>query len=192
MSKRKSLFKITLERTLGFVIFLGMLYVANLLSGQIQSQLFQQTVQFLNSNIMLIIAFSVIFFFGEIFFNLIFPFSLPAPIINAVGAMYLLNFIFNSFTLIETVLEMSIFGIFRSLSFLIYPIVFVAVLVGGYIAIFVRLFKCEEKPKKKPGKKPKKKQEQPTWEEIGQEFRQVLYDVLGNLRDAVKPKKKRK
>lgn len=182
MAKRKNIFKIILERLLGFVMFFVMLLVINILTIYIPNPLFLQIVQFINSNIILIIGFSIIFFLGEVLHNLIFPFNLPAPIVNVIGAMYLLNFIYSGFTLVD----LSIFELFRSLSFLIYPVVFLSVLVGGYIAIFVRLCSI---PKSKP--KTKKQKKSPTWDDVEQEIRGFFYDIFSEMRNAVKPKKKK-
>ena len=71
-----------------------------------------------------------------------------------------------------------LFSLLWPLTFLVYPIVFLAVLIGGYISIFVKM----KKPKKKEPKKKKSKKEK-SWEEIGDEFKKAFSDFFRKLAD---------
>lgn len=188
MPKHKSVFWIVLSKLFGFLIFFILLYAANFLLDMTLNPTYHQIVQFMNANIVLVVTFSLILMLGEIVDNFAFPFNLPAPFVNAIGSVYVVAFVFNIFELIEQVTLIEIYGFIYSLKFIISPLVFILVLIGGYISIFTRLAKEEEKMAKK---KPKKKEKSPSWEDVGDEFRHMIYDVLGNIRDAVKPKKKK-
>ncbi len=177
-----------MSRGIGFLLFLIMLFIANMLLASIENPSYHQIVQFLNTNIGLIILFSLIFFVAELFDFFIFPFNLPAPLINAVGILFLLKFVYNSFGLVEALTQTQVFQIFRQLSSPIYLIVFLAVLIGGYISIFIRLARKEEPRKRKLRlKKPKTK---PTWQDVGDEFRGMIYDAFREVRESIKSKKK--
>jgi hypothetical protein len=177
--KRKSVFGILLSRLIGLTIFLIVLAVLNYMTGFVDVHIFQQVVYFLNDNILLILLVTLALLIGELFSNQIFPFNLPAPIFNATGGVFLVMFIFRILELIESLAEKNIFQIFRGLSPLAYAIVFVIVLIGGYIVIFVRLFKKEKEKEVTRAK---------NCEEVGDEFMQALCDLLSLLRESIKKK----
>lgn len=87
---------------------------------------------------MFLIAMSAILAIGEIFGALPFPLNLPAPLFNAIGSVFLITFLLRIFELLEKTLDKELL-FFDRVQFLIYTIVFVAVLVVGYALIFKRL-----------------------------------------------------
>lgn len=143
-SSYKSIPWIVLMRLFGLIFFLILLYIANHLAFFTENPLNYQIIQFLNNNIWLIIVMSIIFLFGEVFNALIFPFNLPAPLFNASASVILVTFLFRIFALIDILLDEQIFVIFNRIEFLVYPLVFVIVLIGGYIAILVKLSRTDE------------------------------------------------
>ncbi len=189
--KHKSIIWILLSRLIGIIVFLIMVFVVNILAMSISNTLFNQTVNFLNSNIVLIIIISIIFLIGELFDALIFPFNLPAPLFNAVGSVFLVSFIFRVFMLVDLIIEENVFHVISGFSFFVYPLVFLVVLVSGYIAIFSRLAEAE-KPKEKKTKGKLKHTKSKTWQEVGDEFRQTIYDFLALVRNSINKKKRKK
>ncbi|MCK4476848.1 MAG: hypothetical protein KAU16_08990, partial [Methanophagales archaeon] len=117
---------------------------ANALTIFIMNPLFHQVVQFLNKNIVLLIVMFVIFLIGEVFNALIFPLNLPAPLFDAIGSVFLVAFIFRIFAFLDAFTKENIFQIFTRLSFLIYLLVFIIVLLGGYSWLFARLFETDK------------------------------------------------
>ena len=138
MPRRRSIIGIILSKLLGLVVFLVILLVVNMLAFFIGNPAFIRAVQLVNMNIWLLISISIILFVGELFGVLLFPFNLPAPLFNALGAVFLLRFIYRVFEFIESITMEGIFSLFKWFSFLIYPLVFIIVLVGGYVGIFAR------------------------------------------------------
>jgi len=174
-------------RLFGLVFFLIFLYIANNLAFFTENPLNYQIIQFLNNNIGLIIVMSIIFLFGEVFNALIFPFNLPAPLFNASASVLLVTFLFRIFALIDILLDEQIFIFFNRLAFLVYPLVFVIVLIGGYIAILVKLSRTDES---ESGPEHKEKTgEKLTWEDVGDEFRQTICDLLTLMRQSINKKK---
>ena len=123
---------------ISFVVFLIILGFLNLSRDFFNNNIIFEVVKLLNNNIWLIFVLSVIFTIGEVFSSFKFPSNLPAPIFNAIGSIFLLNFLFKIFVKVG---ELTDVGTFESLSRLfpvLYPIVFLLVLLGGYISIFSR------------------------------------------------------
>jgi len=189
--KHKSIIWILLSKLVGIIIFLIMLFVANILAISLYNPLFNQIVNFLNNNIVLIIIISVMLLIGELFDAIIFPFNLPAPLFNAVGSVFLVSFIFRVFMLVDLIIEENVFHVISGFSFFVYPIVFLVVLVSGYIAIFSRLAEAEKHEEKKTKGKLKHTKSR-TWQDVGDEFRQTIYDFLTLIRNSINKKKHKK
>jgi hypothetical protein len=190
--KNKSISWVVLSRLIGLMVFLVILALANYLMNFTDNIAFHQVVTFINSNIVLIILMSLIFLVAEILGALIFPFNLPAPLFNATGSIFLVAFILRIFELINTIFNKNIFGIFTGLSSFIYYLVFIIVLIGGYISIFARLFKESGTDKRVKDEKPREEKpaEKKTWEDIGDEFRQTLSDLLRVIRESINERDK--
>ena len=174
----KKIPKIILSKTIGLMFFLFMLYILNRINLNIFG--YKIWVTFLNENLALIVAMSLLFMVAEVFFALIFPFNLPAPLFSSFAALLLAKFIFRIFLVIDKMIMTELFSLLWPLTFLVYPIVFLAVLIGGYISIFVKM----KKPKKKKSKKKKSKKEK-SWEEIGDGFRKAFSDFFRKLADLI-------
>ena len=145
---QKSIPGIIALRIFGLLLFLFLLYIANNLSFFTDNPLNYQIILFLNNQVWLLVMITIAFLIGEIFNALIFPLNLPAPLFNAVGAVLLVGFLIRIFALFDILLDINIFHIFDTLSFIIYPFVFIIVLIGGYILILRNLVRTDQSPKK--------------------------------------------
>jgi hypothetical protein len=187
--KNKSVGRVVLSKIFGFVFFLFMIFLLNFLASYIDNPVYLSMVSFINRNIVLLIVMSLIFMIAGIFDAIIFPFNLPAPIFNAIGAILIIIFMQRMFYLVDDITGEKVSVVFTILSYLLYPLVFLIVLIGGYISIFVRLFTPEhvrnpEHAKEKVINVKRVK----TWEDVGNEFRQLLYDFLSMIRSSFKKK----
>ena len=187
-SSYRSIPIIVLKRLFGLILFLVLLYVANHLAFFTENPLNYQIIQFLNNNIWLIIVMSIAFLFGEVFNALIFPFNLPAPLFNASASVLLVAFLFRIFSLIDIILDEQILLIFNRIAFIVYPLVFMMVLIGGYIAILVKLSKTDESESLQGKKYKEKTREKLTWENVGDEFKQTIFDLLTLMRQSINKK----
>ncbi len=185
-NKNKSIAWILLSSVIGLIIFLIIVFTVNILAISNYNPILNKIATFLNSNIFLIIILSFMFLIGEIFNALKFPFNLPAPLFNAIGSIFLLSFIFRVFMLMDLIIGERIFYFINIFSLFIYPIVFLIVLVSGYVVIFSDLLKKQES-KEKP-----KKSKSKTWQDVEDEFRQTVYDFLTLIRSSIKGKKQKK
>ena len=187
---QKSIPGIIALRIFGLLLFLFLLYIANNLSFFTDNPLNYQIILFLNSQVWLLVLITFAFLIGEIFNALIFPLNLPAPLFNAVGAVLLVGFLISIFALFDILLDINIFHIFDTLSFIIYPFVFIIVLIGGYILILQNLVRTDQSPKKetefRQDTAASKTGEAITWEDVGDKFKQAVYDMLILLRSSIK------
>lgn len=167
---KKTVLGVVFSRLIGLLFFLILLAIVNILN--FSNKVFLEIVYFLNNNLMIIIMFSIFFFFGELFSIFIFPFNLVCPIFNSIGSIFLLTFLFN---ILEAI------GLsFGFLEPLIKTIVFLIVLIVGYIIIFKNLLI----PKKKVKKKHKKSDLE--WQDIEQEFKEGVNDLVKKFRKKVR------
>jgi hypothetical protein len=193
----KSIPGIVASRILGLLIFLLLLYVASELSFVKNSSFNSQIVELLFQNIWLIALITVIFMFGDVFNALIFPLNLPGPIFNAVGSLFLLTLLFRILLFIDFLLGLGVFRLLDSFSFLIFPIVFVVVLVAGYFRIFIDLVgpgKTRVDRTARSGVKldSDEKKGRLEWGDVGEEFKMAVYDVISLVRESINEGRKKK
>lgn len=153
MNKNRLFEKIKLK-IIGFLIFLILFIMANIVAYYIKNYIYLLIVNFLNKNLWLIIAFVIVFLIGEIFNYLDFPLNIPYPLFNAAGGALFLQFIFNllnlvlyyltSFVIEEVNFERFLFKI-ESIAIII---IFIVMLVIGYYHLIKNISKSKKSPKK--------------------------------------------
>ena len=159
----KPIERLIINRVASFIIFLLLVIVLNIMVSYIGFSLFQDIVDFLNNNILFIGLIVLFFVLGEVFGMLKFPFNLPYPLFSAVGALFILYFIFDVFDFLISVSSINIAIPFNLIFFVIAIILFFAILITGYYHIFknipekqVKKKTNEEKQEQEPEKKTKK------------------------------------
>nr|WP_303714044.1 hypothetical protein [Methanoculleus marisnigri] len=76
----------------------------------------------------LLILISVIFLVGDLFGALAFPLNLPGPIFGAVGAVFLVMFLFRLFSLVGELTGVELFAFFETFALPVYALVFIIAL----------------------------------------------------------------
>jgi hypothetical protein len=185
--KKKSTGGVILSNTISFLVFLILLALANYLKIYIDSAIYAAIINFLVTNLWL----SFIIFFttliAEIFWTFKLPLNLPAPILSAISSIFIITYIERLWSFINAT---AITNIYFPAD-IIYPVVFWIVIAVGYILILVRFGK-EKSESGEPEKKPKeKKKSNVEWSDVGEQFKQALYNLGNSLRNACEPKKKR-
>ena len=137
MARAKEIGHEILTRFIGFLIFLVLLGLVNVLTYYVKNQIFISVVSFLNSNIWLIIIFSAILLIGEIFGFLMFPLNIPGPLFNAVGGVLLIQFVFKLLIFITKLSNVILNLPLNYIENLVMIIVFIIVLVVGYVHIII-------------------------------------------------------
>lgn len=136
--KSKSILDITLSSLISFLLFLLFLGILN--SVQMDNDLILRILNFLNQNLWLIILFSIFFYLGEIFSVFKFPINIPMPILNAIGGIYLVHFLFEILYEIDKA-----FLNFASLELLVISLVLIFTILFGYLSIYEKEKKLDYK-----------------------------------------------
>jgi hypothetical protein len=186
--KDRSATKALISGLIGIIFFLIMLIIFRWIAASISSPLFSGFVDLLYANAALIIIFSVLFMFGDIFATFAFPFNLPFPLFNAAASVLLISFIMSIMGFIDSFYALGIGSSLQFVKLILYPLAFAVVLIAGYISIFYR--KPEERNSDtnhqasiQSCEREEQKTSSPSWEEIGNEFRQTVFDFFHRIRD---------
>ena len=152
------------------------------------------------SNFWLLLFILIILFVADIFGTFAFPLNLPAPIIRAFGSAFCIAFILIVFQWVDNTYGTTVSQFFWLIPSLIVPLVFLIVLVTGYYVIFRQLSELQTTESQDGSDTILVNGERyvsvlPTgsdarsWEEIGAEFRVMLYDIFHRIRQDIRIKK---
>jgi signal transduction histidine kinase len=192
-NKQHSLGWVFVSRMIGIICFLIVVVLANILTFYVASPLYHSGVDFLNLNFWLLLLIAIIIFIGDIFGAFPFPLNLPAPVIKAIGSVFIIAFVLRVFEWVDTTTGNNIYHYFWLLSFVIVPIVFIIVLLAGYYEILCDLWAKakirehsdvvvagEAGPLTVSPPSPK------SWEDVGAELRLMLYDLFHRFREEIR------
>ena len=194
-NKQHSLGWVFVSRMIGIICFLIIVVLANILTYYVKSPLYHSGVDFLNLNFWLLLLIGIIIFVADIFGAFPFPLNLPAPVIKAIGSVFIIAFVLRVFEWVDSTTGNNIYHYFWLLSFVIVPIVFIIVLLAGYYEIICDLWAKAKlrdqsdvvvtgEPVSATGLSapatPK------SWEDIGAEFRMMMYDLLHRFREEIR------
>jgi hypothetical protein len=195
--QNKSLSSVFVSRMIGIITFLIVVVLANILTYYLSNPFYRAGVTFLNENFWLLMLIAIIMLIGDIFFAFPFPINLPAPVIRAVGSIFIIAFLLRIFEWVDSATATSLHPVIWVLSVVIVPVVFIIVLVSGYFGIMRQLFRTPQaetdgentvvhaiKSSPQEGAVPDAK----SWEEIGAEFRLVMYDLMQRFRQEIRKK----
>jgi len=185
---------------IGIIGFLIVVVLANILMYYVSNPLYHSGIGFINDNFWLLLLIAIILFVGAIFGSFPFPLNLPEPIIKAIGSVFCIAFFLRMFQWVDSVAATNLYPIFWFLSFLIVPLVFLIVLISGYFEIMRQLWwqprisQTEEEDGQVVHKSHSDVSpddgvnDAKSWEEIGMEFRLMLYDILHRFRQEINRK----
>jgi len=206
----KSIPRIILSHIAGFIIFLILLAVANILIPSINNDIYINIIQFFNSNLIFLLLLTFIGMINEIFWSFYFPFNIFAPIFSSILSIYVITFIYKIWSLLDVYIKSTLIIPID----LIYAIVPLIVFIAGYITIIARhgkpaeewhrelkemhknrLERKRDKLKIKLEKVDKKLgKNKVEWEDVGDEFRLAFYNLgksFNELFDKKNNKKKK-
>jgi len=184
---------------IGIISFLIIIVLANILSYYIGNPTYRSGVDLLNANFWLLLIIGIILFIADLFTAFPFPLDLPAPIIRAIGSVFVIAFILRIFEWVDRIAGSNLYQFFWFLSFVVVPVVFLLVLVTGYYEIIRRLFRSGMTngtapatpdptigtPRMAPPGNGIK-----SWEEVGIEFRMMVYDIIHRFREEIRGNRK--
>jgi len=202
---RRNIAGIIIRRLVGLLIFFVLLGGFNIFANLAQISELTMWVGFFNSTARLLVFFTIIFLFGDLFEAFDFPFSIPFPLFNAYGSILVISFIFQIISFAVSAGQ----GLYNSLTdlmIIISAIVAIITLISGYARIFSReihmkyydedeyLWRERRRHKRTEGKTEKVKKDKSNasdveWHDVGNEFKGMLYDAFHGARESMKKKK---
>lgn len=200
--QKKPLSWIFVTRMMTIICFLIVMVLAKILTTVTTPEgPFQNAADgILFSNFWLILFILIILFVADIFSTFKFPFNLPAPIIRAFGSAFCIAFILIVFQWVDYTYDTTVSQFFWLIPSVIVPLVFLIILATGYYVIFRQL---SEQPAMESedgsdtilvnGERyisaSQPASDARSWEEIGAEFRVMLYDIFHRIREDIRIKK---
>ena len=197
-NRNNSLGWVFVSRMIVIICFLIIVVLAKILTTfTIPGGLFQKTVEgILFANFWLLLLMAVILLIADIFGAFPFPLNLPEPIIRAFGVVFCIAFVLSVFPWVDSTFGTTLYPFSWVFAFLIVPLVFLIVLASGYLKIMRQLWrqpKLTDTGAEVGYQEFLKEPEQPvsdakSWDEIGTEFRMMLYDIIHRFRQEIKKK----
>lgn len=193
-NRNKSLGWVFISRMIGIICFLIFVVLANILTYYVASLVYHSAVTFINNNFLLLLFISIIMLVADTCGAFPFPFNLPAPIIRAFGSVFCIAFVLSVFQWVDYTFGTMLYQFFWMIAFLVVPLVFLIILVSGYFEIMRQLWLqpdiTDEKDttvihQGKTGDARQPVYDVKSWEEIGAEFRMMLYDIIHRFREEI-------
>jgi hypothetical protein len=192
----RSLGWVFVTRMIGIISFLIIVVLANILSYYIGNSTYHSGVDLLNANFWLLLIIGIIMFVADIFTAFPFPLDLPAPIIRAIGSVFIIAFILRIFEWVDKVTGSNLYQFFWFLSFIVVPVIFLLVLITGYYEIIRRLFRSgiinggssttPDPTIGTPRLTPATNGGIKSWDDVGIEFRMMVYDIIHRFREEIR------
>jgi hypothetical protein len=200
--QKKPLSWIFVSRMMTIICFLIVMVLAKILATVTTPEgIFQNAANgILFSNFWLLLFILIILFVADIFGTFAFPLNLPAPIIRAFGSAFCIAFILIVFQWVDNTYGTTVSQFFWLIPSLIVPLVFLIVLVTGYYVIFRQLSEPQTTESQDGSDTILVNGERyvsvlqtgsdaRSWDEIGAEFRVMLYDIFHRIRQDLRIKK---
>ena len=196
-NRKNSLGFVFVSRMIGIICFLIVVVLANILTYYVASPIYHSGVNFINENFWLLVLISIILLVADLFRAFPFPLNLPSPIIRAFGSVFCIAFVLSLFQWVDFNFGTTLYQFFWVLAFLVVPLVFLIVLATGYFEIMrglwwqpnlndvsgAEVIHQETHNEMEPVSNAK------SWEQIGAEFRMMLYDIIHRFRQEIKKNK---
>ena len=180
------------SRMIGILCFLIVVVLTKILASFLppESMVLTAINGLLFANFWLILTIAIILFVADIFGAFPFPLNLPAPIIRAFGSIFCIAFIISIFQWIDNTFGTALVDLFWFPSLILIPLLFILVIASGYYEIMRELWwqpKTDQDPGGQVVHQAAVESFQPpsdakSWEEIGAEFRLMLYDLMHRFR----------
>ncbi|WP_292349094.1 MULTISPECIES: hypothetical protein [unclassified Methanoregula] len=197
--RKKSFSWVFVSRMIGIICFLIVVVLAKILTTLLppEGMYYKALEGILFANFWLLLLIAIIFFIADIFDAFPFPLNLPFPIIKAFGSIFCIAFILNVFKWIDGSFSTFLFPLFWLPALILIPLLFLLVLASGYVGIMRHLWRQSNLETDTDAEVVHQvrveETEQPvsdvkSWEEIGAEFRMMLYDIIHRFRQEIKKK----
>ena len=183
--RRRSIVWTVFSTVFGIVLFYALLAALNAFVPS-DHAVIHGLVILLTNNLPLFIVIALILMTGEIFDRFTFPLNLPAPLFHALASVFLVLFIFNIFEFLDAITGAGIYRNLEILRILLSILIFLIVFTGGYFKIFGDLLMMGRLRELRAEPSSEGPSDTKTWDDIGNEFRQLVFDVLQRMREEIR------
>ncbi len=133
------------SKVFGIGVFLIILGVLNFLTKYIKLDFFLVFTNFLNINALLIVGIVVIFLISELIAKSEFPINIFRPLLNFIGTIMVLHFVFLLFGGINKRFNLEVLNTLFLLKVPIYITVLSLIFIFGYLSIIYKALKAGNK-----------------------------------------------
>jgi len=182
--RRRSIIWAVFSTILGILVFALLLAILNIFVPP-EHEVLHGLVVLLSSNLPVFIVIALLLVTGQIFERFSFPLNLPAPLFNALASVFIVIFFFNVFEYLDLVTRAGIYRNLEILRILLSILIFLIVFTGGYFKIFGDLL-VTGRQREIQGELQAASPDVKTWNDIGNEFRQLVFDVLQRMREELR------
>ena len=197
--RNKSISSVFVSGMIGVICFLIIVVLAKILTNfTTPDGIFQKAADgILFANFWLLLLIAIILLAADIFAAFPFPLNLPAPIIRAFGSVFCIAFVLSIFQWVDGISGTTLYQYLWLISFFVVPLIFLIVLAGGYFEIMRQLWwqpRAEQEGDElvvheiQSDRQPEPVSDAKSWEEIGAEFRLMMYDIMHRFRQEVRKK----
>ena len=134
MTKSKTLNSI-ISGILKIIVIILIVGLANIVTFFINNTTAVKIASFLNSNLILLISISILFFIGEVIYSLKFPLDLASPPFDAIAAVFVVNFLIKLLFLLDSLVYTGISTLAKTFETPIYILVFLITLIACYVKV---------------------------------------------------------
>jgi hypothetical protein len=171
----------------GIIIFLVLLAILGYLATYFHNAFLLGFVSLLVNNLTLILTAGILFIVADIFSSFRFPCNLPGPLFRGLGSFFVVSLIFIFLEFFDLWYGPGMPVTFLNTQYFFSLLVFFIVVITGYVRIFYPDTIRPDIPHGTETDKPAC----PvctSWEEVGNEIRQAMYDLVHRFRDEINRK----
>jgi hypothetical protein len=183
---------IVLSKLFGFIFFLILLAVANIIIPNVNNGAYTSSILFFNANITILFLITFVGMINELFWNFEFPFNILAPLTGGALAVVVIMFFYQMWIFLNQYINADISVPIN----ILYIVIASLVVVFGYLSILLRRGKTKEGEEKRKVKEKREfketRRKRLDWEDVEQEFKLFFYNIGKSINRLFESKKKRK
>jgi len=183
-SRRRSIIWTVFSTLIGIMVFLALVFILSQVAPTLPTPNYPLVI-LLQENLPYLLVIFLLMMTGEIFDRFAFPFNLPAPLFHAIASVFLVLVMFNVFIWVDIITQSNLFPNLEVLRILLYFLVFLIVFIGGYFKIFGDLLTYSRDAERK-GEAVPVSSDVKSWDDIGNEFRELVYDLFHRIRQEIR------
>jgi len=180
--RRRSIIRTVLATFVGILALVVLVAILQTMSTG--NPVIQQLLLLLDLSLPLLIVIALLLMTGTIFDRFDFPLNLPSPLFYALASVFLVIFIFDVFRFLNDITGANIYQNLEILRILLSILIFLIVFTGCYFRIFGDLLRTGRERELKGEARPVSPDVK-TWNNIGNEFRQLIFDILRRMREEI-------